>query len=332
MTFSQIYGNDAVCKALSGMVDSGRVPHAILFHENDGGGGFAVAMAFLQYLFCLDHHDSDSCAVCPTCHKLSKYIHPDVRFVFPVNSGTSLDFISEFRSLAVANPYFTEEELGEALEIEGKSAIIAVGESKGIIEQLSLSSLEGGYRAVVIYLPEKMNQEAANRLLKLIEEPPVMTQFVMITHDPSKVLPTIRSRCQTFRVVPADGVKAAGELRPEQEILCELMDRMLDRDLLGSLEVGEKLAALPSRESARTFCKYASDAFRTMFLLQQGLKDMAGESEMTAKVSDWVSRCRKKTFPRAAEGIIDSSRMFIDRNVNMKTLFTDMVNRLFLQI
>lgn len=332
MMFSQVYGNEHVSKALAGMVDSGKVPHAILFHEDNGGGGFAIAMAFLQYLFCLDHRGTDSCGVCPTCNKISKLIHPDIHFVFPVNTGTSLDFLPKFRELAVSNPYFTEEELSEALEIEGKSAIIAVGESKEIISQLGLSALEGGYKAVVIYLPEKMNQEAANRLLKLIEEPPVMTQFVMVTHSPEKVLSTIRSRCQNIRVVPDAGVRSGNELREEQLLLCELMENMLSRNLLASLETGEKIAALPSRESARMFCRCASDAFRTMFLLQQGLPSMAENTLMLPKVQAWASRCRKKTFPRAAVGIIDKVRKLIDRNVNLKILFTDMVDRLYLQI
>lgn len=332
MMFSQVYGNEHVSKALAGMVDSGKVPHAILLHEDNGGGGFAMAMAFLQYLFCLDHRGTDSCGVCPTCNKISKLIHPDIHFVFPVNTGTSLDFLPKFRTLAVSNPYFTEEELSEALEIEGKSAIIAVGESKEIISQLGLSALEGGYKAVVIYLPEKMNQEAANRLLKLIEEPPVMTQFVMVTHSPEKVLSTIRSRCQNIRVVPDAGVRSGNELREEQLLLCELMENMLSRNLLASLETGEKIAALPSRESARMFCRCASDAFRTMFLLQQGLPSMAENTLMLPKVQAWASHCRKKTFPRAAVGIIDKVRKLIDRNVNLKILFTDMVDRLYLQI
>ena len=330
--FSQVYGNEQVSKALSGMVDSGKVPHAILFHEDNGGGGFAMAMAFLQYLFCLDHRGTDSCGVCPTCNKIAKLIHPDIHFVFPVNTGTSKDFLPKFRELAASKPYFTEEELSEALEIEGKSAIIAVGESKEIIGQLGLSSLEGGYKAVVIYLPEKMNQEAANRLLKLIEEPPVMTQFVLISHAPEKVLSTIRSRCQNIRIVPDSGVRSGNELRDEQFLLCELMENMLSRNLLASLETGEKIAALPSRESARMFCRCASDAFRTMFLLQQGLTSMAENTLMLPKVQAWVARSRKKTFPRAAVGIIDNVRKLIDRNVNLKILFTDMVDRLYLQI
>ncbi len=332
MTFSQLHGNKPVGKALAGMVDSGKVAHAILLHEDNGGGGFAMAMAFLQYLFCPDHRGTDSCGVCPTCNKIGKCIHPDIHFVFPVNAGSSLDFLPKFRELAVTNPYFTEEELTEALEIEGKSAIIAVGESKEIINRLSLSSLEGGYRAVVIYLPEKMNQEAANRLLKLVEEPPVMTQFVMITHAPEKVISTIRSRCQNIRVVPDALIHTGEGLREEQILLCELMEHMLSRSLLSALETGEKIAALPSRESARMFCKCAADAFRTLFLLQQGLDSMAEDSPMLPKVRDWSAGIRKKTFPRAAAGIIDSARKLIDRNVNLKILFTDMVDRLYLQI
>lgn len=141
---------------------------------------------------------------------MSKLIHPDVHFVFPVNKGpkasddkpTSESYIKYWRELAVANPYFTEADLQKAIGIESKSGLIAVAEAKSIISKLSLTAVADGYKAVIFYLPEKMNQETANRLLKMVEEPPEKTVFIFITHSPEKVLQTIFSRCQSIRVMP----------------------------------------------------------------------------------------------------------------------------------
>lgn len=333
MTFAQIQGNEKVKQALVSMVDSGRIPHAIMFDEPDGGGAVALALAFLQYLYCQGRHGGDSCSQCPSCNKISKLIHPDIHFVFPVTGGTALSFIKNWRELVTANPFFTEAELGEALGIEGKSSLISVADASELLQALSLSALEGGYRAVLIYLPEKMNQTAANKLLKAIEEPPEKTQFLLVTHAPEKVMPTIVSRCQNIRVQPF--VRTTGvsenvleELSQYGEMLRDLMDALLSRSLSGALDAGERISALPSRESAKAFCKFTAEKMREVFLIQQGLGTMV---RADADVSRWAASCRK-TFPRTAMSALDRARMLVDRNVNQKIIFTDLVDRLYLQI
>ena len=171
MTFAQVPGNDELKQALIGMVDAGRVPHAILFHEDDGGGAFPLCLAFLQYLFCKERRDGDSCGRCPSCGKISKLIHPDVHFIFPTAAGAlSEQYMEPLRKLVSQNPSFREAELLAALDIEGKIPMIAVSEARRLLEKLSLSALEGGYRAVVIYLPERMNAEAAKNLYRFLHE------------------------------------------------------------------------------------------------------------------------------------------------------------------
>jgi len=326
MTFSQIEGNAQVKQALAGMINSGKVPHAIMFHENDGGGGVALALAFLQDLYCSHRGESDSCGECPSCNKISKLIHPDVHFVYPVVAKTvSLDYVDKWRKLVLENPSFTESDFNEALDFESKSPIIAVSEAKAMIENLSLSALEGGYRAVLIYLPEKMNQEAANKLLKLIEEPPVQTQFVLVTHAPEKVLSTISSRCQRIRVVPERGGETPRKEYPE---FVALMEALLSRDLLASLKLGEDLASLPSREAMKECCAYGVGRLRDIFLIQQGMSALAAASEENVR---WAGSV-KKTFPRQASEAFDRARMLLDRNVNPKILFADLVNRLYLSL
>jgi len=325
MRFADIEGNEAVKSALSGMVNSGRVPHAIMLHEDDGGGGVPLAISFLQHLYCESKGAGDSCGICPSCNKTGKLIHPDLHIVFPVTAGNfSETFITRFRELYHSNPGFTESELNDALGIEGKSSIIAVSEAKRILDVLSLSALEGGYRSVLVYLPEKMNQEAANRLLKVIEEPPQKTQFVLVTHSPEKVLRTIASRCQIIRVLPGSE-SASAESFPE---FSSLMDALCRKDLCAALDVAEELSALPSREKIKSFCKFAASRLRSVFLVQQGLTQMAGSA---GEFGGWASSCRK-TFPRQAAAAFDRAAMLTDRNVNPKIVFADLVNRLFLSV
>ena len=335
MTFSQTKADAGLVKALSGMVDSGRISHAILLHEDDGGGGVGVALAFLQYLYCRNRHDGDSCAACPPCNKIGKLIHPDIYFIFPVvlagssnsEGSPSEPYLVKWRELLLQNPGFTEAELYDALGFEGKATTIGASEANDLIRKLSRTSLEGGYTSVIIYLPERMNPTAANRLLKVLEEPPAMVQFVLVTHAPEKLLPTISSRCQLFRL-QGDGATQA--LRYDDSgLFAELMDELLARDFASALETGERLAALPSRDNAILFCKFASEKMRRMFLLQQKLSALVPDADEVEKA--WASKCRK-TFPRKALEALDRSAQLIRRNVNMKILFTDLVNKLFLSI
>ena len=322
MRFADTKGNAETLKALAGMVDSGRIPHAVMFSEPDGGPAFSVAIAFLQYLYCHSRRDGDSCGECPSCNRISKLIHPDVHFIFPTTSpNTSLALMPQFRELATENPCFAEAELGAALGIESKSSLIAVAEAKEVLSSLALSALEGGWRSVVMYLPEKMNQEAANRLLKAIEEPEPQTQFILITHSPEKVLQTIASRCQRIQL----GAPAKAPEFDRPELLDGLMDAIVRKDLFDALEAGEQLAALPSRESAKAFCRYASDAMRNVFLAQQGL---GLQQTASGNAAAWASRL-PRSFARNALGALDAAYRLVERNVNMKIIFADLANKLY---
>ena len=336
MRFAELHGNDELKRVLTEMADSGRVPHAILFSEEDGGGAFPLCVAFLQYLYCTDRHDGDSCGECPSCNKISKLIHSDLHIVFPASaSKTSSAFMPEFRELAAANPYFRESELNAALRTDGKNTSITVADSRQLLDSLSLTALEGGYRSVIIYLPEKMNAEAANKLLKLIEEPPQMTQFLLISHRPDKLLPTISSRCQHMRVYPARN-RPTGVDFEASELFFELMDALVSKNLLSCLEAGEKLAALPSRESLKAFCRYAAENLRHIFLVQQGLERLAdasaagdmSEADMRSRLAGYAGALAP-VFPRKALGVLDRLLLLIDRNVNAKLAVTDMVDRLY---
>ena len=322
MKLSDIKGNDAVRKALAGMVDSGKVPHSILFHENDGGGAFPLCMSFLQYLFYGDSENS----------KIAKLIHPDIHFVFPVIAGKlSVNYIDNFRELALSRPSFFESDLNGACGFEGKLTGIAVPEANALLSELAFNSLEGGYKAVVIYLPEKLNAAAANKLLKSLEEPSGKTIFLMITHYPERVMQTISSRCQTIRVRPDNAQREFGEENEEEcrELFISLMESLMARDVYKGLEVGEQLASLSSRDKAKAFCRYSSGCFRKIFLLQTGLDSIAGIPDEERDYYMRLAGSFKRTFPRSALGIMDRAQLLIDRNINQKILFCDLVNRLF---
>jgi len=302
---------------LCGMADSGRVPHAILLHEDDGGGGVALGIKFLEHLYGGNP-------------RVAKMIHPDIHFVFPlILSGDSVSeqYAKEWRALVQDNPGFSEGDLYDALGFEGKNTVISVKEANSLLGVLSRYSLEGGYTTVVIYLPEKMNSVAANKLLKILEEPPQQTLFLMVTHAPERLLPTILSRCQLFRMESSGSAEVT--LRYDDGgLLSSLMDALIARDLSAALEVGEQLAALPSRDSMRAFCRYAAEKMRRVFLVQQGLSSLAGDD---AEAAAWAAAC-KKTFPRKALEALDKASALIGRNVNQKILFTDMVDRFYVNI
>ena len=351
MRFSDIIGNAATARALSAMADNDRVAHAMLLYENEGAGALALALAYVQYLNCANPSGGDSCGECPSCRQMAKLVHPDVHFVFPVNKGpktsddkpTSESYMKYWRELAVSNPYFTEADLQKAIGIESRNGLIAVAEAKSIIGKLSLASVTDGYKAVIFYLPEKMNQETANRLLKLVEEPPEKTLFLFITHAPEKVLQTIFSRCQSIRVMPlsreeAERVRA---LRPVDEdgqetffmdLFSDLINGIVSRDLTTVLECAETMAALESREKQKAFCVFMSECLRKIFLIRRNMSQIADlrDQEMTF-YENVASKCKDSFCTRSVDNIEKVVAM-IDRNVNSKILFCDLVNRMFLSL
>ena len=351
MRFADIIGNAEVAKALASMADSGRVAHAMLMYENEGCGALALALAYVQYLNCSNPHDGDSCGECPSCRQMSKLIHPDVHYVFPVNKGpktsddkpTSESYIQYWRELAIANPYFVEADLQKAIGIESKNGLIAVAEAKSIISKLSLTAVADGYKAVIFYLPEKMNQETANRLLKMVEEPPEKTLFIFITHAPEKVLQTIFSRCQSIRVMPltkdeAAQVKALNPFDDREEcnlfmdLFSDLMNAIVARDLMAALECGEVVAALDSREKQKAFCAFAGECIRKIFMIQQNIPQIAGIAEEEQEFySAMAGKCGKGFCSKSITNIEKVVAM-IDRNVSSKILFCDLVNRMFLSV
>lgn len=324
----KVYGNTDVVDALHRMVESGHVPHSILMHQEDGGGAFSIAINFLEELYGGNP-------------RVQKLIHPDIHFVFPVagsDKPVSQNFIGPFRELLQDNPYFFENELYEAIGIEGKQSNISVNEARALLDKLSLSAVEGGYRTVVMYLPEKMNAQAANALLKMVEEPPQKTLFLLITQAPEKVLVTIASRCLHIRIQPlsmeADSIVHAREVAGAavlRDLFHDILEALTARNLLQALETADAVADLKDREKQKSFCRLSSEDLRRIFLVQK-TPELAVLPEGE---EDWFRRMAgalRPTFPRKANEALERALTLLERNVNQKILFTDLVSKLYISL
>ncbi len=213
MYFKDIIGQQEVIERLVKDAQAGTVPHALLFCGPEGVGKLQTAIAFSRYLLCRDKGSAaESCGTCPACVKMDKLVHPDLHFVFPVinkskNAGRSTvsdDEIATWRETVLEQQYFGFEDWLTAIDADNKQARIFVTESESILNKLSLKSVEGGYKIMIIWHAEKMNQECANSILKLLEEPPAGTIFILTTDAPEQMLETIISRTQRieFKRIP----------------------------------------------------------------------------------------------------------------------------------
>ena len=203
MFFKDVIGQEEAKQRLIREAKEGKIAHARLFCGPEGIGKLPLAIAYARYLSCNNPGEKDACGICPSCVKFNKLAHPDLHFVFPVikkksKDTVSDDFITEWRELLSQTPYFNLNIWLEEMGAENQQAQIYVKESDEIIRKLSLKSSQGGYKIMIIWLPEKMNVECSNKLLKLLEEPPSQTIFLLVSEEPDMLLTTIQSRTQRF--------------------------------------------------------------------------------------------------------------------------------------
>jgi DNA polymerase-3 subunit delta' len=172
----------------------------------EGVGKLALALAFVRYLNCTNRSETDACGVCPSCVKMNKFIHPDVHFVFPIikieksKKIVCDDFLPEWRNFLSENTYFSYNQWLETLGDTNKQASIYTKESDEIARKLGFKSYEAEYKTMIIWFPEKMHQDCANKLLKLLEEPPEKTLFLLVSEQPDEIILTIQSRAQRINV------------------------------------------------------------------------------------------------------------------------------------
>ncbi len=204
MLFKNIVGQEEIKARLIHSVNENRISHAQLFLGPEGCGSLALAFAYAQYVFCKDKKEEDSCGICPACLKCQKLVHPDLHLVFPIalskDVRVSDHLIADFREAFISDQYLTLQGWFSNLGAENKQPVIAVDESAAILRKLSLTTFEGGYKIMVIWLPEKMNLQSANKLLKILEEPPAKTLFLLVTENEDQLLRTIVSRTQLISI------------------------------------------------------------------------------------------------------------------------------------
>ncbi len=200
MLFNQIIGQDHIKKHLQTSAINGRVPHAQLFVGKEGCGTLPMAIAYAQFLLCNFSDNVDACNL--KCNKLQ---HPDLHFAFPVTTNDSVKkhpvsnlFLEDWRNFIDTQPYGSLFNWLQHIGVENKQGLIGVDEAEDVVKKLKLKSYEGGFKVMIIWMAEKMNIAAANKLLKLIEEPPEKTVFLLITENEEQIINTIKSRCQAL--------------------------------------------------------------------------------------------------------------------------------------
>ena len=209
MLFSELLGQTHIKSHLTTSVDSGRIPHAQLFVGPEGSGTLPMAIAYAQYILC-NNTDSENNTGNDACNlKFKNISHPDLHFAFPVTTNdkvkrhpVSNHFMEEWRQLIDQQPYGNLFDWYKLLGVDNKQGQIGVDEAHDIVKSLALKSYEGGYKVMLIWMAEKMNTACANKLLKLIEEPPEKTVFILIAEDEEQIINTIRSRCQVLHFPP----------------------------------------------------------------------------------------------------------------------------------
>lgn len=206
MKFSDIPAHDFAKQRLKSFVDINKIPHAILLEGPCGIGKFALARAFAQYIHCQNRINGDSCGKCPSCLQHESYNYIDTHFVFPVvkksspKKSFSDDYIDVWKDYLSENPYMDFQKWLVALDNVNAQPAIYVDESEELIRKLNFTSHQAKYKVVLFWLPERMNQECANKLLKLIEEPYGDTLFVFVSNNSKEILPTIYSRTQRIEL------------------------------------------------------------------------------------------------------------------------------------
>lgn len=362
MLFTEIIGQQAVKERLIRSVKDGRISHAQLFLGPQGSGSLALAVAYAQYISCSNKQEHDSCGQCSSCIKYNKLVHPDLHFVYPValskDVRVSTDVAAQWRGAFLDNPYVTLFNWFEQLDAENKQAVIGVEESGEILRKLSLTTYEAEYKIMIIWQAEKMNQQSANKLLKILEEPPDKTLFLLVCESEDQLLRTIVSRTQLIKInkiSESDMIQSLGGrygLSPEAaEKITHLADGNYAEVLLlvnenenagqnllsfqklmrASLKFDPKAVmawideiSAAGRERQKNFLNYALHIMRESLVLnyadEELVKLAADEQEFVKKFSPFIHGSNVERFIEE----LNKAHYHMERNANPKILFMDL--------
>ena len=372
--FKDIIGQKAVVAQLQRCVNDNCLAHALLITGPRGNGKLPVAVALANYILC-GNRAGDVCGTCPACAKLKKFIHSDLHFVFPVKkkkgsssdtAPVSDDYITEWREMLAGNPYFGYDNWLEKLDVENQQPMIYERESNEILHKLSMQSREGGWKIVIIWLPEKMREACSNKLLKVIEEPPKETLFILVSEEPEKIIPTILSRTQRidipriatddmenalmarygleFADAKAVAQQSAGNWEKAEELLSlsdekaqylelfmQLMRVAYARNIRDMKAWSEKVAAL-GRERQKRLLDYCQRMIRENFVMNFKNDELVymsqAERDFSVRFSPFVNE--NNIFGIMEE--LSEAQRHIEQNVNAKMVFFDMSLRMIVWI
>lgn len=313
-SFSDIIGQDEAKQRLLQEASEGRIAHALLFTGPEGAGKLPMALAYARYLTCQHPTSTDACGSCPSCAKWEKLIHPDVHFVFPIVAKKAQkkevcdDYLPAWRKLLSAGSYFSLSQWLDEMDAENSQAIIYARESDEMLRKLSLKSSQGGYKVVLMWLPEKMNEVCANKLLKLLEEPPAQTVFLLVSEAPEQLLATILSRTQRFHLPRLDESVIAQTLQSRFGVLPE-ESRNLAHIANGSMI--QALAAIQLNQDATLFFDHFVSLMRLAY--QRKIREMKHWSEELAS----MGRERQKNFLNYCQRLVRENFIFNLRRPEM---------------
>lgn len=392
MQFKEVIGQEETKQQLVNMVQQNRLSHALLFLGKEGSGALSLAIAFAQYLTCDKINGrstaeaalfgeptaneqqttvNDSCGICASCIKAKQLVHPDIHFSFPVvtkKSGSppiSADYITEWRNFVNSYPYGNVYDWLQAISADNKQGNITAQECNDIIRKLSLKSFESGYKILIMWMPEYLGKEG-NKLLKLIEEPPANTLFILVAENESQILNTILSRCQLVKIplLEANDIETAlitrNNCNPDQakqianvsegnyrealqlaqnadedfhSLLRDWLNATLKNQPQAQVKCIEEMARL-GRENQKQFLRYFNHLLELAIRLQI-LTGAANENllaSMSVNEQDFAQRLNKVATLEQQQAIIeetDKATYYIERNANAKMLFHALTIKMF---
>ena len=359
MQFKEIVGQEEIKRQLIQTVVENRVSHAQLFLSAEGTGSLPLAIAYAQYINCLDKSDTDSCGVCSSCRKYERYIHPDLHFSYPFFASKdvkiAVDVLEEWRTMLLADPYVDLDIWRLQLSAENKQANINIAECHDIIKKLSYKAFEAETKVLIMWLPEYLEKEG-NSLLKIIEEPPANTLFLLVANNQEHILSTLLSRTQIVKIpklpfetvqnyltsnhnLPeeqaatysflADGnlieakLQAAQSHNDNAEVFAEWLRMGYGNRVLDLVNFVDQAASW-GRENQKNFLKYGISFLRECSLLMSGADSLV---KLPARTLDTAQKLSKHVLDlNMASAImteLEQAHYHIERNANPKILFLD---------
>ena len=370
--FASVVGQEELAQHVISIMNSGRLPHALLLCGPSGSGKLAFALALARYVCCVNPSQTDGCGRCASCRMADLLEHPDIHYTFPVirkkdgKETVSDDWLPEWRKRIAQSPYFSLNDWSADMGDPNKQPIIYKSESQEIQRKLSLKSSQGGYKVSIVWLPEKMNAECGNKLLKLVEEPPKKTLFLFVSEEPEYILPTLAGRMQRLNLQPiaeeklanyfhvrmglseADATdvarRAEGSLLKglqnislgEEDKACfesfiSLMRLAYKRDIRSLKDWSDDMAGR-GRERQKHFLSYAGRMIRESFMANFHHPEL---NYMNREETQFTSRFAPFINERNIMGIselLEEAQSHIIQNVNAKMVFFDMAVRMIVYI